>query len=325
MSRPRPPRKLPREIHFAPNWWRPPKPAPPFLLQGVAQLPLCPFPLTLTKRAKGLPLPPPQSLLWLLAFSCLCSKRGQPHMRGWGFNLPYSSPSDHLKITLFLGAWSTSSSGEDEVPLVDKDTKDKIETSFVALAKRHVFLLQGNCSKAHGGCCYGSFLACGCVGLKPAGWPVTSQAQAMQGRKLNDSCLSSNSSWTDNDSDSKEDTKEIDSTNNEGNKGHVTASNKTLTPVCPITLFSDNRNSVTCLMERSKASILNGIWSGAHNISLLTCFVGATSQVTGLAIVLLHNWRTLNCWKTLPPLSNWTTGILLNLTARILLLFPPCY
>jgi hypothetical protein len=72
----------------------------------------------------------------------------------------------------------------------------------------------------------------------------------------------------DDDSNARRDTKEADSTNKDGNKGHAT-----LTPVCPTTLFNDNRIPVSCQMERNKASILDGIWRGSHNIILLTRFV----------------------------------------------------
>jgi hypothetical protein len=134
---------------------------------------------------------------------------------------------------LSISGSSTSSSGEDEVPLVGKDTNDKIETSFVVLAKCRNFLLQGNCSEARRGCCYGSPLSRGYVGLKPAGRWVIGQACVMQWHKPDNSLLSSNGSWMDDDSSAEGDMKEIYSTNDDGNKGHATASNKTLTPVVP--------------------------------------------------------------------------------------------
>jgi hypothetical protein len=174
---------------------------------------------------------------------------------------------------LSISGSSTSSPGEDEVPLVGLDTDNKIETLFVVLTKHCDFLLQSNCLEARGGCRYGSPLARGCVGLKPAGWPVTGQARAMQRHKPDDSLLSSNGSWMEDDSNVKGDTKEIYSTNNNGNECCATAFHKALTPVCPTTLFSNNRNSVSCQMERNKASILDGIWLGSHDITLLTCFV----------------------------------------------------
>jgi hypothetical protein len=124
---------------------------------------------------------------------------------------------------------SLSSSGEIKVPLVGKDTNDKIETLFVVPAKCRDFLLQGNRLEARKGCCYGSPLAHGCIGLKPAGGLVTGQACAMQWHKPENFLLSSNSSWMDDDSNAEGDTKEIYSTSNDSNKGHATAPDKALT------------------------------------------------------------------------------------------------
>jgi hypothetical protein len=43
--------------------------------------------------------------------------------------------------------------------------------------------------------------------------------------------------------------------------------------VCPTTLFNDKRNPVSHPKERDKVSIIDGIWTGSHNITLLTHFV----------------------------------------------------
>ncbi len=88
---------------------------------------------------------------------------------------PLHSPED-----LFSFESSMSSSGDDDKMLVGKDTGDKIETPIVVPAKCHNPLPQGTRSEAHGGCHYGSPLARSCFGLKPADWPVTAQARALQ-------------------------------------------------------------------------------------------------------------------------------------------------
>jgi hypothetical protein len=149
--------------------------------------------------------------------------------------------------------------------LVGKDTNDKIETPFLVPAKRCNPLPQGTRLKACGGCCYSSPLSPGRVGLKPADWPVTGQAQALQRRKYDDYLLSFNVSWTDDDSDAKGDANEIACSNKDGDEGHAI-----LTPVYSTNLFKDNRILVSCQMERDKASILDGDWPGPHNITLLT-------------------------------------------------------
>jgi hypothetical protein len=161
-----------------------------------------------------------------------------------------------------------SSSGDDIKMLVGKDTGNKIETPIVVPAKCHNPLPQGTHSEAHGGCCYGSPLARSCVGLKPADRLVTGQARALQQCKFDDSLLSSNGSWTDNDSDAKGDANEIAFSDEGGDKRHAF-----LTPVCPTTPFNNNRISVSHQMERDKVSILDGNWPGSHNITLLTHFV----------------------------------------------------
>jgi hypothetical protein len=153
--------------------------------------------------------------------------------------------------------------------LVGKDTDNKIKTPFVVLAKRRDPLPQGTCLEACGGCHYGSPLACGRVRLRPADRPVIGQAHTVQWRKFDDSLLSSNGSWTNDDSNTKGDANEIAFSNEDGEKGYAI-----LTPVCPTTLFNDNRiPPVSCQMERDKVSILDGIWPGSHNITLLTSFV----------------------------------------------------
>jgi hypothetical protein len=176
---------------------------------------------------------------------------------------PLCSPED-----LSSTERSTSSSGDDNEMLVGKDTNDKIETPFAGPAKCCDSLPQGTRSEAHKGCHYGSPLARGCVGLRPADRPVTSQALALQRCKFDDSLLPSNSSWMDNDSNVKGNANEIAFSNKEDDEGHAT-----LTPVCPTTLFNNNRIPVSCQMERDVASILDRIWPGSHNITILTCFV----------------------------------------------------
>jgi hypothetical protein len=156
-----------------------------------------------------------------------------------------------------------SSLGDNNKMLVGEDMGKEIETPFVVTAKCRNPLPQGTCSEARRGCRHGSPPARGCFGLKPADWPVTGQAHAMQWCKFDNSLLSSNGSWTDNDSDAKGDAIEI----NYGDEGHAI-----LTPVCPTTLFTDNRIPVSHQMKRDKALILNGIWPGSHNITLLTRF-----------------------------------------------------
>jgi hypothetical protein len=69
-------------------------------------------------------------------------------------------------------------------------------------------------------------------------------------------------------SDAKGDANENTFSNKDGDKGQTPHA-----PVCPTTLFNDNRNPVSHPMERAKVSILDGIWPGSHNITLLTRFV----------------------------------------------------
>ena len=97
---------------------------------------------------------------------------------------------------------------------------------------------------------------------------MTGQARALQRPKFDESLLSSNGSWIDNDSNAKRDANEIAFSNKDGDKGHAIH-----TPVHPTTLFNDNRIPVSRLMERDEVSILDGIWLGSHEITLLTHFV----------------------------------------------------
>jgi hypothetical protein len=72
----------------------------------------------------------------------------------------------------------------------------------------------------------------------------------------------------DNVSDAKGDANENTSSDKDGDKGQTPH-----TPVCPTTLFNDNRNPGSRLMERDEVSILDGTWPGSHNITLLIPFV----------------------------------------------------
>jgi hypothetical protein len=170
--------------------------------------------------------------------------------------------------TLSSSASSTSSSEDDDKMLVDKDTDDEIKTPFVLLAEHSNPLLQSTQPEVHRGCRYGSPLARGCVPSKFANRPVTSQARTLQHCKLDESLLSSNGSWMDNVSDAEGDANEDTSSNKGGDEGQTPH-----TPVCPTTLFNDNRNPDSLLMERDEVSILDRIWTGSHNIILLTRFV----------------------------------------------------
>jgi hypothetical protein len=107
----------------------------------------------------------------------------------------------------------------------------------------------------------------------------------LQRRKFDDSLLSSNSSWTDNDSDAKGDANEIAFSNEDGDKGHAI-----LSPVCPTTLFNDNRIPVSCQMERDEAPILDGNWPGSHNITLLTRLVACHLAGDWNSYLLFAHW-----------------------------------
>ncbi len=72
------------------------------------------------------------------------------------------------------------SSGDNNKMLVGKDTNDRVESPVAGLAKHRNSLPQGTRSEAHGGCRYGSLLAHGCPGPKPADQLVTGQALALQ-------------------------------------------------------------------------------------------------------------------------------------------------
>jgi hypothetical protein len=155
---------------------------------------------------------------------------------------------------------SSSSSGDDDEMLAGEDINDEIKTPFVLPAKCRDPLPHGTCSEACGGSSYGA--------LQSADRPVTIQARALQGCKFDKSLLSSNGSLTDDVSNTKGDANEITFSDKDGDKGHTTH-----TPVRPTTLFNDNRIPVSRLMERDEVSILDGIWLGSHEITLLTHFV----------------------------------------------------
>ncbi len=107
---------------------------------------------------------------------------------------------------------------------------------------------------------------------------MTHQARALQHRKFDESLSSSNGSWTGDVSDAEGNENEIAFSNKDGDKGHSTHS-----PVRPTALFNNSRNPVSHPMERDEVSILNGIWPGSHNITLLIHF--AACHFTG-------NWNS---------------------------------
>jgi hypothetical protein len=85
---------------------------------------------------------------------------------------------------------------------------------------------------------------------------------------------------------------ENNSIDEDGNEGHAT-----LTPVCPATLFINNRTPVSFQMEGNEASILNGIWPGSHNITLLTRFVAC---------------HFAGDWNSYLPFTHWADSQLLE-------------
>ncbi len=230
--------------------------------QGVA-LPS----LILTKNAKGLLAPPLQAILRLSGLSCPRSKKTAMANKRESVQSPLRSPFRSPEY-LSSSESSTSSSGDDNKMLLGEDTDNKIETPFVFPAKCSNPLPQGTQSEVHGGRRYDSPLACGRVSLKSANRPVTGLACALHCCEFNESLVSSKGSWMDYVSDAEGDVNENTFSNKDGDEGQTTH-----TPVCPTTLFNNNRNHISHLMGRGKVSILNGIWPGCYNITLLTHFV----------------------------------------------------
>jgi hypothetical protein len=169
--------------------------------------------------------------------------------------------------------------------LVCEYTDKDIETPFVLLAKCSNPLLQGTQSEVRWGCRYDSPLARGHVPSKFTDWLVTGQARTLQHCKFNKSLLSSNCSWTDNVSDAKGDANKNTSSNKDSDR-RLTSH----TPVCPTTLFSDDRNPCSCWMERDKVSILDRIWPGSHNNTLLTRVVACHFAGDWNSYLLFAHW-----------------------------------
>jgi hypothetical protein len=95
-----------------------------------------------------------------VAFRCPCSKRRQLQTRG---------------------------SGDNDKILVAKFTNNKTKSPCFSPAKHRNSLSQGTRLEARQGSCYVSLPERGLFGPKPAGWPVTGQAQALQCCNCDDS------------------------------------------------------------------------------------------------------------------------------------------
>ncbi len=248
----------------------------------AALLLICFFPLTLilTKRAEGFLAPSLQSIL-----------------RRWPSAVPAGKHSNRKHKAQVTTA---------------KDTNNKTESPFSGLAKCRNSLSQGNPLEACRGSRYVSPLACGLLVPKPAGWQVTSQAEALQQCECNESLLFYNGSWMDDDSDAEGCVNEIAFSNKDDDKGPAT-----LLPVCPTTLLNDVKIPVSHQMERDAASISNGIWPGSHNIILLTRFVACYPAGDWNSYLFFAQGADSKSLENFSPLFEWTTGILFNPTAGI--------
>ncbi len=139
-------------------------------------------------------------------------------------------------------------------------TNKKVNASYVGSPDHH-----GRQSKAHGGHRYGSPLSRDRTGLTPGGTLSTASA------RLKKQYSFSVSSSTNEDLNSNGNLMEMDSSDSNGNESISLLLDLPLTPVRLTTLFDGD--STLHHLELIESNIINGIWPGNHDITLLTCFV----------------------------------------------------
>ncbi len=142
----------------------------------------------------------------------------------------------------------------------DDATDNKVNTSYVVPPDHH-----GRQSKARGGRRHGSPLSRDCTGLMPGGTLSTASAHLKKQSSFSDS------SSTNEDSNCDDNLTEINSSDSNGNESDSLLLDLPLTPDRLTTLFDGD--STLHHLELIMSNIINGIWPGNHDITLLTHFV----------------------------------------------------
>jgi hypothetical protein len=156
---------------------------------------------------------------------------------------------------------STDSSSNGGVIKGGNNTTDnKVDTSYDFPLINH-----GRQSKARGGHRYGSLLSHDRTSLMPGGSSSTALA------RLKKQSSSSDSSSTDDDSTSIGNLTKTDSSDSNGNGADSLLLDLFLAPVRLTTLFEGDGTHYH--QELIESAIIDGIWPGNHDITLLTCFV----------------------------------------------------
>jgi hypothetical protein len=156
---------------------------------------------------------------------------------------------------------STNSSSNGGVIKGGNDTtNNKVDTSYNFLLINH-----GKQSEARGGRRYGSPVSCNRTGLMPGGSLSTALAC------LKKQSSSSDSSGTNDNSNSVGNSTKTDSSDSDGNEADSLLLDLFLAPVCLTTLFEGD--GTHCHQELIESNIINGIWPGNHDITLITYFV----------------------------------------------------
>ncbi len=153
------------------------------------------------------------------------------------------------------GSCSLSSSGG--VLVVSEDTSNEDfeedqELLSLILTSCQDLLFCKRCAVARGGCCYNSPLAKGQVSL--------TAASRNAGSGLKGACGNSSSSGLLSDVDMLPFSK-------------TEAEKEVSTLVDMVTLFGTQQSAGTLLPTKEETDILDGVWPGSHDVTLLTCFV----------------------------------------------------
>ncbi len=153
----------------------------------------------------------------------------------------------------------------------DDTTNNEVDTSYNFPLINH-----GRQSEAREGRRYGSPLSGNRSGLTPGGTLSTALT------RLKKQSSSSDSSGTNDDSKSIGNSTKTDSSDSDGNEADSLLIYLFLAPVCLTILFEGDGTHYH--QELIESNIINGIWLGNHDITLLTCFVGCHFQGTGMDI-----------------------------------------
>jgi hypothetical protein len=204
---------------------------------------------------------------------------------------PFRLPAGQPEVLLSSNSSYLLDTSRDKVPLVGEDTNDEHDTSSLASRTCRDVMFHGKRAKARGLCRYSSPLARARTSQMAGVHTLASKAHVMPKHTFNNS--SSNGSWTDNDDNddvSLEANINAPFFDTKSASGCSPPLSPPLSPVQPTIICGKKGPYRACLSDREEVDILDVIWPGSHNVTLLTHFVSCHFAGDWSAYLLFAHW-----------------------------------